>query len=201
MVKTFNENLLSGAELKCNSLDHYPEQDFFTAKGPGTITLDNSKISVPKKKLNKFSLRRPCYAFLRDFESLEYYLEKNQIIADAPSEGALRVDYIPIVEGKYGQHVIAAAGHTEIDLIQTEDSQTELSTLIAAGGITYEDGDKQFVGSRLYYDHSKSFVQIQGDRSQPCYLNGALVDGIKIDLKTGKVKAEISSPGALQMQR
>jgi hypothetical protein len=80
----------------------------------------------------------------------------------------------------------------------------EVSTLTASGGITYEDGDNEFEGSELFYDHKKSIVKISGDESQPCYFNGVLVDAIEIDLRNGeviKVKGQVPLPGTLQTER
>lgn len=199
-VKTAKEKSLGGVELQCIRLDYDPNQQVFIAKGPGIIKLDNSKISVSDSEPNQFSLRRPCYAFLRDFGRLEYHLGKHQITADASPEGALRIDYIPIVGGEYGQQIIATAGHIEIYLMQTDDNQNEISRIIATKNITYEDGNNQFAGNKLVYEHSTSVVQIYGDESRPCLLNGALVDGIEIDLRTGKVHAQIPVPGVLQIR-
>ena len=212
LVKMAEENLLGGIELKCPRFDYDPGQRLLLATGPGVVKVDNSKISEQKKKkkkLGKFSLRRPCYALLRDFETLRYSLDANRIIADAKSQGIF-IDYIPIVEGQYGQQVSATASHIEALLYETADSRTELSTLSATGGITYEEEGKkkrwgkgkaiQFVGSDFFYDASKSMLMAWGDKSQPCLLNGVFVDGIEYNLKTGRVKTKIVAPGALQME-
>ncbi len=76
----------------------------------------------------------------------------------------------------------------------------ELMNLTATGGVTYEEKDIQFAGSDLIYDADKSLINIKGDKNQPCLLNGALVDGIRYDLKKDKFKAEVRSPGVLQLK-
>ena len=86
-------------------------------------------------------------------------------------------------------------------LTETPEGRTELSMLIASGGIDYEDDRNVFVGSELLYDHEKSLIKVSGDTSRPCYLNGALVDGIEYDLINRKVKAEWIGPGALKTNR
>jgi hypothetical protein len=73
-------------------------------------------------------------------------------------------------------------------------------TLTALDGITFEDDKNQFIGSNFFYDHAKSLMKVRGDRLQPCYLNGALVDGIEYNLKTGKAKAQVVGPGTLQIK-
>jgi len=109
------------------------------------------------------------------------------------------MDYIPAVDGLYNEHVSAKASHVEALLYKLPSGQTELSTLTATGGIEYEDKDKQFVGSNLFYDHQAAVVKVKGDKSQPCYYNGALVDGIEMDIKTGRVKAKNVGPSVLQI--
>jgi hypothetical protein len=183
----------------------------FLATGPdGIIAVDNSKIAQPKGKVSRFSLQRPSYAVVRDFETLKYSLEANRIIADAGREQIL-IDYFPIVKGQYGQQVSATTSHVEALLYETALGRIELSTLRAAGGVTYEEQGKkkkwgkskdiQFVGSEMFYDADKSIITAWGDELQPCLLNGALVPGIEYNLKTGRIKTRITGPGMLQMRR
>ena len=149
------------------------------------------------------------YAVIRDFETLRYLLAEERIIADSSSQ-EITIDYIPVVEGGYGQQIIATTSHMDALFFKTADGQTELSTLTATGGITYEEeADEsqkekgqtkaiQFVGSDLFYDANNSVVTAWGDEIQPCLLNGALVPGIIYDLSTGKIKTEIAGPGMLK---
>ena len=191
---------LGGIELKCRRFDFDPNEEVFIATGPGIIQLDNSKIAEPNERKVGMSLRRPCYAFVRNFDNLRYYLKDNKVIADAESQGTLRVDYIPVRQGRYGEHVIATASHVEAFFAKTLAGDNELSTLHATGGITYEDAKNQFVGSELFYNHAESLMTVKGDRTQPCYFNGALVKGIEYDLNTGRVRAELAGPGLMQLK-
>ena len=200
ILKTAKEKLLGGIELKCSRVDYDTGQQLFLATGPGVIKVDNSKISDPNAEAGRFSLRRQCYVLVQNFDTLKYFLETNQIIAEAES-GRVVIDYFPVVDGKYGQYVTAKANRIEAFLYETPTGQTELSTLHATGGVTYEEEDMEFEGSELFYDAKKFKIDVQGDELQPCYFNGALVDAIEYDLKTGKVKANIVGPGALQMKR
>jgi len=198
-VTTSGEQLLSGVELKCHRFDYDPNQRLSKAMGPGIIKFNNSKAADTKDKLSGFSLRKPCWAIVEDFDSLQYFAEPNRIIADAGSDKLL-INYFPVVNGKLGKQVEARAGFVEAFLDQSVEGQTELATLTATNGITFEDEDNQFIGSRLFYDHKKALMTIQGDVYQPCYLNGALVDNIEYDLETGKRKAKVVGPGALQLK-
>ncbi len=199
-VKTAGEELLGGIELKCSRFDYDTGQQKFLAAGAGVIKVDNSSIVKPKGKVDKFSLRKPCYVVVRNFNTLEYLMQAGRVTADAKSERIL-IDYIPVVAGGYGQQISAAAGHIDALLYETADGKSELSTLTAADGITYEEKDIEFAGSELFYQADKSFITVKGGELQPCLLNGTLVDGIEYNLKTGRVNAKIAGPGSLQMKR
>jgi hypothetical protein len=198
--KWAGEDLLGFTKLKCRRFDYDAKQQSFLATGPGIIAIDNSKISEPNAVAGRFSLRRRCYAVVENFETLKYLLETNQIIAEAEGQGVV-VDYFPIVDGKYGQRVMVTAGRVVADLLETADGRTEISTLRATGGITYEEKDKEFAGSRLFYDATKAVLTVQGDQSHPCIYNGTLVDQIEYDLKTDTVKFKIVGPGVIQGKR
>jgi hypothetical protein len=198
-LKTAGEKLLGGVELKCVQFDYDTAQQLFLATGPGKISLHNSRVSEPNEEVGRFSLRRPCWVIVEHFDTLKYFLEENRIVADAGSQEIL-INYIPVVDGQYGQLSVATASHVEAFLYQTADGLTELSTLTASGGIFYEDEDNQFVGSELFYDHNEFIMKVKGDELQPCYFNGALVDGIEYNVKTAEGTVEIIGPGALQMK-
>ncbi len=202
------EELLGFTKLKCLRFDYDTDQQMYLATGPGIIAADNSKIAEPEKKLGRFSLQRPCYAVVRNFDTLKYFSEENLIIADAKNEHMF-IDHFPIIQGQYSQQATATANHVEALLYETDKGQTELSTLSAKGGITYEEKakkrkwgkreDLQFIGSEMLYDGSKSMITAWGDESQPCFLNGALAPGIEYDLKKDRIKTRIIGPGMLQM--
>ncbi|MFC1604780.1 hypothetical protein ACFL5F_07110 [Planctomycetota bacterium] len=193
--------LLGGVELKCSRFDYDAVRQIFLATGPGVIKLNNSKAPEPNEPVGRFSMQKPGWTVLEGFETLTYFVLENRIIADAGPQKKLRMDYFPAVDGRYDEHISAKASHVETILFEGPEGQTQLSTLTATGGIEYEDKDNQFIGSELFYDHETTFVKVKGDESQPCYYNGALVEGIEMNEKTGKVKAEITSPGTIQINR
>ncbi|MHC4149226.1 MAG: hypothetical protein ACYSR5_07060 [Planctomycetota bacterium] len=195
--------VLGGIELKCARFDYDTPQQLSLATGPGLLKFYNSDESPSQSSSAAFDLEKPCWAFVENFETLRYLLEPNLIIADAGPYGALLISYYPIVNGKIQEDrlVTATAAHVEIALAETPDAQTELSTLTATGGITYEDQDKRFIGSRLFHDQRRSLITVRGDEVQPCWFNGVLQDWIEYDLITGKVKTGISAPGALSRKR
>ena len=198
---TNSAKLLSGVELKCIRFDYDAVRQEFLATGPGVIKLNNSEDSEPNIPVGRFSLRKPCIAFIDGFDNLTYFLPDNRIIADAGPGKKLRMDYFPTVEGRYDEHITAQASAVEVILFEDPNGQMQLSTLSATGGIIYEDKDNEFIGSELSYDHETAIVKVRGDESQPCYYNGGLVDGIEMNEKTGRVKAENVGPGILKIKR
>jgi hypothetical protein len=60
-----------------------------------------------------------------------------------------------------------------------------LASLTASNGIDFEDEKSHFAGSVLFYDGDKDLLTVRGDAVQPCMFNGAPVDQIVMNLKTG----------------
>ncbi len=195
--KWAGEKLLGFTKLKCLQFDFDPNEQVFSAAGPGAIAVDNSRIAHSKPKANKFSLQKKCVAVARNFDTLNYFLQENQVIADAGNEQIL-IDYFPVENDRYGQQITATARHIEALLYETAEGRNELSTLRASGGISYAEKGIDFEGSSLFYDANKSLITAWSDGSQPCLLNGTPVDGIKYNLKSGRAsEAKIVGPGGL----
>jgi hypothetical protein len=194
--------LLGGVQLKCVKFEYVPNHRLFVATGPGILTVNNSRIAEPEQQTGRFSLHQPCYAFLRNFDTLKYFVETNRVFAEAAEQEMLLVNYIPVVDGRYGDGAEARASRVEAVLYETPDGQTGLAALTASDGIRYDDDKGNiFVGSELFYNHDKSLITVEGDESQLCYWNGAVVDAIQYDLVTGKVETRVVAPGALQIDR
>jgi len=192
--------LLGFTKLKCPRFDYDRTQQVFSATGPGLIAVDNSKAPEPEAATSRFNLQGPCYVIVQDFDTLEYFFESNRIVADSDIN-EIFIGYVPIVNGQYGQETKVTATCIEAMLEKTEDGRNKLSNLKTTGGITYEDQDKQFVGSSLFYSADRSILIVQGNEFQPCLLNGAIVNAIQYDLKKDRVKTKITAPGIIQMKR
>ncbi|MBW8000976.1 MAG: hypothetical protein FVQ80_03020 [Planctomycetes bacterium] len=209
-VKTTADQLLAGVELKCNQFDYDPINKLFTATGPGIITVDNSKMPKPKpgQKVGQFSLQKPCWAFVRDFQTLSYFFETNEIIANAKPYETLRIDYFPIENGEYGPQVTSTANQMTAKIVETPDGKNEISTFHAKGGVTYEEEARkniwgkgkevQFVGSDFIYNVKKGQIQAWGNQDNPCLLNGTLVDGIEYNVENQSIRTTMVGPGILQ---
>jgi hypothetical protein len=193
--------LLGGVELKCSRFDYDAGRPDFLATGPGLIKLNNSEAPEPNESVGRFSLRKPCWSSIEGFDTLRYFVRENRIIADAGSQEKVRIDYFPAVDGRYDEHVEAKASHIEALLYELPSGRIELSTLIATGGIEYEDKDNEFIGSDLFYDHKTAILKVKGNESLPCFYNGVLAKSIEMNVETSKVKAEIVGPSSLQMNK
>jgi hypothetical protein len=197
-TKKIGERFLAGVEMKCARMDYDNVDGNFIAAGPGLIKVDNSQTDEPQKGLGRFSLRRKCYAFLRNFDSLEFSRGSSHLIADSRS-GSLLVDYFPLAEGRSEEDKVAVtASHVEADILETAQGRTEMRDFTAKGAVTYEDKDMQFAGGELVYDANNAVINVYGDKSRPCLFNGAIVDTVRYDTKTGKAHTRIKGPGAIK---
>ncbi|HUV66025.1 MAG TPA: hypothetical protein VMW24_19170, partial [Sedimentisphaerales bacterium] len=195
-----SKGLLGGIKLKCYRFDYDAIEQVFLATGPGLINLNNSQPVEPNDLAKGFNLRQPCWALLDRFETLTHLMRENRIIADAGSRNML-IGYLSTVDGRQAEPIWAETPYAEILFSQTPQGQQEMSTLTARRGVYYEDSDNRFRGSELYYDHKTGLVKVRGDETQPCNYNGALVDGIELNLNTGEVEANVVAPGTLQLNR
>lgn len=202
-VKTTDEKVLGGLELKCLKFEYDTARQSFLATGPGVIKLYNSNIPEPNSQSDRFSLNKPCLAIIENFQTLKFLFQTNQLEADAGSQGLLNVNYFPIVNGqvRYDRQATVTTPHVQANLIETAEGEFILSALSATGGITYKGKDKEFDGGRLFYDAGKSIVTVHGDELQPCHFDGVPVDAIEWDLDTNEIKFDISGPGILQLNR
>ncbi len=210
LVRQAGEKILGFTKLRCLQFDYDAKRQVFIAS-KGLIAIDNSKVAEPPRRgdTDKFSLQKPCYAFLRDFDTMEYSLKTNKIVANAEPNGILLIDYIPIAGSKEGEAIKASAGNIEASLAKTETGQSKLLRLNAIDGVTYEEENKnsgangkavQFVGSQFIYDANESKIKAWGSGEQPCLFNNVLADGLDYDLKTGRVKIGKIVGGSLQFQ-
>ena len=196
-TKKTGDKLLTGLELKCVLINYDTNDGNFFAAGPGLIKVDNSQTDEPQDKLGRFSLRRKSYAFLRNFDSLAFAGQSKHLTADSEG-GSLLVDYFPLTEGKSGEKVSVTASHVEANLAETTTGRMELRDLLAKGAVTYEDKDAQVVGSEFTYDANTAIIDIRGDKVRPCNFNGAILDAVRYDTKSGKWNTRLKGPGAIK---
>ena len=204
--------LLGWTRVLASRLEYEAVPPLFTAHGPGELQFHNAGAetqspSSAQTDANALGFDRPCYAFLRDFDLLTFSSDTNRIVVSA-EPGPILFDYIPVIAGANGspatltatsgQHIWGDAGHLELTLQQAPSGRMELASAVASEGITYEDRSSQFIGDTLTYDTAQSLVTVTGDEVRPCYFNGALVDQIEVNVRTGALKTRLEAPSTFQ---
>ncbi len=196
------DDLVGSVVLKASKLDYEAGQEDFIVSGPGRITLHNGEDLGLEADPNEFSIGRPCFAFIRNFDTLTYSAKTNLIVADAQDQ-MIQLNYIPEIDGSYihDRDINALAGRIEIQLMQTEDERVDLVSIAAVQGVEFVDSKNEFQGAQLFYDHTQDLITVTGDGTQPCYFNGALVDRIEMNPKTGRIKTDFETPSVIPLRR
>jgi len=190
--------LLAGAELECQRFECDPNsgQEVFTATGPGNIRFNNAQ---PQGTGEVGPQQRACYAFLDGFETLQFFVAENRIVALA-SDNRMQFEYFPIVDGQSNQRIYAEAKYVEIELVKTHGGKLGLSRLTAIGDIYYEDDDKDreekqlFTADGVSYHHRLATLRMWSDMNEPCMVNGMPVKGIQYNLATDDLQTELLGP-------
>jgi len=195
--------LLGGVVLQCRQFDYDPNEEILIATGPGVIQLNNSHVAQSDPNQQRGSLSRPCYAVVKNFDTLKYFLDQNHIVANAESEGSLLVTYVPLKDGRPEQYIRISAGHVEAFLDENSTGDLELSSLSATEGVFCGDdrSEHQFEGGNLLYDHSQGIVTVTGTEDYPCMFDGAPADVVEYDLQRGRGKARLIGPGTINLNQ
>ncbi|MFA5783642.1 MAG: hypothetical protein WC962_02055 [Phycisphaerae bacterium] len=197
-VRTASNRLVTFSKIKCQKFIYDTDEKLFTALGPGIVTVDNSNVEELNIRTDRFGIRKKCYAFLRDFETLKYDMQANRITAHNTKTKML-ADYFPIENKDIQQHIMASAGIIEMQLTADALGRGEISGFRAYRGITYEDSDNQFIADEMIYDAKASTIRATGSENQSCYLNGAIVDNLIYDINRQAVlNVDITRPGMVQ---
>lgn len=190
MWRRVSDKLLGEGSLYASKLQYDTELDQAMAFGPGEVWLHNATTMQSRTDPNAKPVE-PCYVRVKNFDTLKYWSLSNRIVAE-DDEQQLLMEYFPLVDGNWGQRTYAVVGHVQATLREVAEGQMDLVSLVASQGIEYDsEADQQkFFGSELVYDDVTSLMVIRGDEIRPCRLNGALVNQIVVDLKTGRVEAD-----------
>jgi hypothetical protein len=191
--------LLGRVTLDAHDLRYDAKTAELAASGPGVIWFHNAATVQSKDDPN--ATYKPFYARLSNFDKLTYWTQSRRIVAEDDSQ-QLELRYFPQVDGQWGPQTQVVAGHVEATLRQTDQNRMELESFVASQGIEYDSeiDHLSFIGSELVYDQARSRLRITGDDLRPCYLNGALVDAVLVDLKTRNVETQIAGPSIFQVR-
>ena len=203
-VVEISDNMTLGfSKIKCSQVDYDDIEKTIFATGPGMVIVDNSRVKVSggENASAGYSLSRPCYVFLRDFDNLQYYINANKIIAQG-GDKRLLIDYFPAGKDAPDSQITSTAGLLQVNLVQTAAGQTQISTIHAESGITYEDSKNQIIANEMFYDSALSVVTARGSQEHSCMLNGVFVDEIQYDLKAGAIlKTTLGKPSLTDLEK
>jgi hypothetical protein len=194
-------DLLAGTEMACKRLVYDPRQgdNIFEATGPGTIALNNAKASL----VHSSGKPKPCYAFLRGFDRLQYNMDSDLIIADsADANHPMAFNYLPVVGSNNDPNMYGQANHAEIQLETTPESQIQLARLTAKGNVYFSNNENEFAAYGLSYSHPKKELVMwpDDDLQQPCMVNGIPVPGIYYNLMTAELRTSLTDVTILDLK-
>ena len=196
--KRKSEEILNGVELSCQQLDFDSADQLIYAAGPnGQIQINNTH--TKHRKTKRLSLKGPCYALIDYFDTLVWKLDEGKVEAEGVTQGLL-ISHVPVKSGEaIADKVIRiGAGKVDVEFKELSDDRYEIVELIGTGGITYEEKGKNFAGDNLLYEQKKTRVIIKGSEGNPCFVNGARADNIRLNTKSGNWKTNVAGPGAVQ---
>ncbi|MBW2655588.1 MAG: hypothetical protein JRC91_11835 [Deltaproteobacteria bacterium] len=203
-VVEISDNMTLGfSKIKCSRVDYDDVKKTIFATGPGMVIVDNSRVKASESEDTSagYSLSRPCYVFMRDFDELQYYINANKIIAEGIDKRLL-IDYFPAGKDEADSQIRSTAGSLQVNLVQTGAGQTQISTIHAGRGITYEDSKNQIIANEMFYDSALSVITARGSEDHSCMLNGVFVDEIQYDLKAAAiVKTTLSKPSVIDIEK
>ena len=194
-VKTKDGDFAGGCKLKCRRFDYDGLNKCVLATGNGMIAMDNSRLPGGVSSEGRFSLKKPCYAVVRNFDLLKYFIEPRTLSVRSDNERML-IDYFTVAGGEYNRQVFVTA--QSLEAVFSTSQVTELIGLKASGGVSYEEEGVQFEGSEFVYDSDSSTITAGGSGRYPAYCNGAVVDKIEYDLASGGIRTSIRGPGQLE---
>jgi hypothetical protein len=186
------KSLINVVNLVCTNFDYDAEAGIMTAKGPGSIKVNNRNVAGVSGD-NEISFGGPCYALIENFSTLTFNTQENRITA-LRSDKMLHIGYVPILSGNQtGTQRLLDTGRIDISYKKTPDGRTRISRVKATDKVAYYEPEKyQLIGDNLEYSESTGIVKVRGTQSNPCVLNSSLVESIEYNIRTGNIKTDIS---------
>lgn len=206
-----DEQIYSNVKLYCEKIVFNDKDDQILAQGPGKIEMDNSRITASDESSDSdmFDIRKPCYIFIEGFDSIDWDLTKQKIVAEGNLD-QLQLVYIPLVNGTPDKFIYVNS--LRFDLLFGEDAlgKTTLERVYTDRTIYYTEKDNNnkktinwIIGQKLDYDRSAGagWLKIEGTPSVPCNVNGSRHPYVYVNPKTGKIETKLSTiPGVLRNQ-
>jgi hypothetical protein len=199
-LRFLNDVKTSHVKLNCKRFDYDGALQTIVAAGPGEIQLNNRDISAadPNTQSQSLDFRQPCVALINGFDTLTWLRPENKIRVEGSKE-SMNLSYMTIKDGKPDKITNAQAMNAVLQIAQDADGRDMLKELTADHGVFMEQvGQHTLKGQKLRFTGDDGWVRIEGDETQPCFVDGVKAPVINYNLQTGQLKTQLSSaPGAV----
>ncbi len=203
-LRFLNDVKTSHVKLNCNRFDYNDGLQTIVAAGPGEIQLNNKEVpdADPATDAKSLDFRQPCVALINGFDALTWLRRENKIQVDNTSD-SMNMSYMTIKDGKPDAIVNAQVMNAVLLLAQDATGRDVLKELTADRGVYIEQvGQHSLKGKKLRYTGDDGWVCIEGDETQPCFVDGVKAPVINYNFQTGQLKTQLSTaPGAIGLPK
>lgn len=195
------DDLIHKILLNCDEIIYDGNDQKITAYGDGVIKINNSGDKTVAQNSDGISMRGPCYALVENFDTLEWFTEKQKISAKS-ADKLLHVGYVPLLaDGTTGQEKLLDTGRIEADFVELPDGKLGLQSMLATESVLYEEpGRHQFVGDSLKYDSQSQILRVMGSDRNPCMIDNNLADNIIYNVATGDFEATVKGSTSIPVK-
>ncbi|MCE5186988.1 MAG: hypothetical protein LLF76_12775 [Planctomycetaceae bacterium] len=200
-VRTQNNVKLSHIKLSCTDMAWDRLANRILAKGPGQMELDNSQIEQPNAAVSSPALsKRPAFARVTGFDVLNWDLAAQTLVADG-NKDTLQLAYVPLLNGTPEKFLYASSVRFEVFLMKDPAGKIVVKRAYTDTGITFRELDSdqsktlnEMIGQSLDYNPVEGgWLKIIGSPAVPCFLNGARVPSIFVNVDTGRIETSLST--------
>lgn len=196
-ARTLGEKKLSHIRLKSKQIDYDKITENIIASGKGQIEYAREDQPVKPDANSQSTANKPCYTIVEGFDKLTWDANSKHVRAVSDKTNGIHIGYMPFTLDKnrqktYGKKITIDTRQIDIDYVEPVKGQSQIAKLFATGGVVFYEQDRwEFAGKELSYYAKDDFLAVSGSQDIPCMLNGAFVDGIEYNLKTGSASGVI----------
>ncbi|MBL7214177.1 MAG: hypothetical protein ISS71_00710 [Phycisphaerae bacterium] len=204
--KLRGEEILFNVRLTCKEMVYDQTTSVVLAKGPGQIQLDNSNAEPSNSGNVGINFRRPCYALIEGFDTIQWDLDNQQIAANG-DEKTMQFAYVPLINGEVEKYIFVNSQTLDASYQTDAFGTPAIKRVFTDKAITYVETDRDkkkilltLVGQTLEYNaiSDVGWLTITGSEANPCFINGNRTPAIRYNVNTGQFDASLSrTPGVL----
>ncbi|MFA6177033.1 MAG: hypothetical protein WC765_10700, partial [Phycisphaerae bacterium] len=196
-ARTLGEKKLSHIRLKSKQIDYDKITENIIASGKGQIEYAREEQPAKSDAASQSSAGKPCYTIADGFDNLTWDTNSMHVRAVSDKTNGIHIGYMPFTldenrQKVYGKKITIDTRQVDIDYSEPVKGKSQIDQLFATGGVVFnEQNTWEFAGKELSYYAKDDFLTVSGSQDVPCMLNGAFVDGIEYNLKTGAASGVI----------